>query len=94
VVCWVTTVGISANALTLGLKPFNRRPIGLVVITESPLIETNSSYDLGWIVNKRIILTNSSQLSNLFFLSEARYLVSYLVDMTLVEPYIKDVSRL
>jgi hypothetical protein len=31
VVCRVTIVGIRANALTLGLKPFNRRPVGLVV---------------------------------------------------------------
>jgi hypothetical protein len=37
-VCWVTTVGIRANALTLGLKPFNRRPIGLVVTIGSHLI--------------------------------------------------------
>jgi hypothetical protein len=38
VVCWVTTVGIRANALTLGLKPFNRRPVGFVVTIGSRLI--------------------------------------------------------
>jgi hypothetical protein len=43
VVCWVTTVGIRANALTLGLKPFNRRPVGLVVTIGSHLISTSSS---------------------------------------------------
>jgi hypothetical protein len=37
VVCWVTTVGIRANSLTLGLKPFNRRPVGLVVTLGSYL---------------------------------------------------------
>jgi hypothetical protein len=38
VVCWVTIVGIRENALTLGLKPINRRPVGLVVIIGSHLI--------------------------------------------------------
>jgi hypothetical protein len=38
VVCWVTIVGIRANALTLGLKPFNRRSVGLVVTIGSHLI--------------------------------------------------------
>jgi hypothetical protein len=38
VICWVTTADIRANALTLGLKPFNRRPVGLVVIIGSHLI--------------------------------------------------------
>jgi hypothetical protein len=36
-VCWVTAVGIRANALTLGLKHFNRRPVGLVVTMEAIL---------------------------------------------------------
>jgi hypothetical protein len=38
VVCWVTAAGIRANALTLGLKPFNRRHVGLVVTIGSHLI--------------------------------------------------------
>jgi hypothetical protein len=38
VVCWVTVAGMRANALTLGLKPINRRPVGLVVTIGSLLI--------------------------------------------------------
>jgi hypothetical protein len=38
VVCWVTRVGIRAKALTLGLKIFNRRPVGSVVTIGSHLI--------------------------------------------------------
>jgi hypothetical protein len=37
VVCWVTAAGIRANTLTLGLKPFNRRPVGLEVTIGSHL---------------------------------------------------------
>jgi hypothetical protein len=38
VVCWVTTAGIRGNALTLGLKPLYRRPVGLVVTIGSHII--------------------------------------------------------
>jgi hypothetical protein len=36
VVCRITTVGIRANVLTLGLKPFNMIHVGLVVTCRNP----------------------------------------------------------